>query len=138
MFPKDITPEIINSFSPNTLVSHLGITVTEIGSDYIKAKMPINEHTHQYMGILHGGASVVLAETIGSVGSYLLLDRETQYTVGLEVNANHVGSAKEGMANAVAKILHKGKKTHVWSIEIYDDNTKLLSVCRLTMMIITK
>jgi 1,4-dihydroxy-2-naphthoyl-CoA hydrolase len=100
--------------------------------------MPINEKTHQYMGILHGGASVVLAETIGSIGSYLLIDRETQYTVGLEVNANHVGSAREGMATAKARIIHKGKKTHVWSIEISDDNNKLLSICRLTTMIITK
>lgn len=138
MFPKDITAEQINLFSPNTLVSLLDINITEIGDDFIKATMPINEKTHQYMGILHGGASVVLAETIGSIGSYLLIDRETQYTVGLEVNANHVGSAREGMATAKARIIHKGKKTHVWSIEISDDNNKLLSICRLTTMIITK
>ena len=138
MFTKEITLDQINFFSKKTLVSRLGIIVTEIGVDCLKATMPINEDTRQYMGILHGGASVVLAETIGSIGSFLLIDRETQYTVGLEVNANHVGSASEGMANAKARIIHKGKKTHVWSIEISDDNNKLLSVCRLTMMIITK
>lgn len=138
MFSKNITLEQIKLFSKNTLVSHLSINITEIGDGFIKATMPINKNTHQPMGLLHGGASVALAETIGSIGSHLLIDTTNQYAVGLEINANHVGSAKKGFANGRATIIHKGKSTHIWSINISDDNGKLLSICRLTMMIITR
>ena len=138
MFPKHVTISKVNSYSENTLLSHLDIEFIEIGSDFLIAKMPVNYKTTQPMGILHGGASVALAESIGSVGSNLLIDSKTEYAVGLSINANHIGSAKKKFVTGKGTLIHMGKSTHIWSIEIIDDDKKLISICRLTVMIIKK
>jgi 1,4-dihydroxy-2-naphthoyl-CoA hydrolase len=138
MFHKNISIEKINSFSEDTLLAHLQIEFTEIGDHFLTAKMPVNKNNSQPMGILHGGASVALAESIGSVGSNILIDQQKEYAVGLSINANHVGSARNGTVYGKGIIVHKGKSTHVWSIEIKDDLNKLISVSRLTVMIINK
>ena len=138
MFPKHVTISKVNSYSENTLLSHLDIEFIEIGSDFLIAKMPVNYKTTQPMGILHGGASVALAESIGSVGSNLLIDSKTEYAVGLSINANHIGSAKKKFVTGKGTLIHMGRSTHIWSIEIIDDGKKLISICRLTVMIIKK
>ena len=138
MFPKHVTISKVNSYSENTLLSHLDIEFIEIGSDFLIAKMPVNYKTTQPMGILHGGASVALAESIGSVGSNLLIDSKTEYAVGLSINANHIGSAKKKFVTGKGTLIHMGRSTHIWSIEIIDDDKKLISICRLTVMIIKK
>ena len=138
MFPKNITLDSINSFSKGTLLSHLDIEFIKLETDSLVAKMPVNSSTHQPMGILHGGASVALAESIGSVGSNILIDTSSEYAVRLSINANHVGSAKNGHVYGKGILIHKGKSTHVWSIEIKDKDERLISICRLTVMIIKK
>jgi 1,4-dihydroxy-2-naphthoyl-CoA hydrolase len=127
--------EEINQISKNTLLESLGIEFTELGVDFVKAKMPVDERTFQPMKLLHGGASAALMETLGSFGSFLLIDRKKEATVGLEINANHLGSAKSGFVEGVAKIIHRGKSTHVWQIDIYNEDMKLISTGRLTNMI---
>jgi len=138
MFPEQIDIEQLNKLSKNTMVSYLGIEFTEVNSDFLKARMPVDERTKQPMGILHGGASVVLAETLGSVASSLLLNREKQYAVGLEINANHVKSAKEGFVWGTAKPIHIGKRTHIWEIVIKNDAAQLVAISRLTVAIIDR
>tara|TARA_B100001057_G_C22121202_1_gene670848 strand:- start:99 stop:527 length:429 start_codon:yes stop_codon:yes gene_type:complete len=138
MFPKNITPKKLNEISKNTMLTHLGILFTEIGSNYIVAKMPVNSTTSQPMGILHGGASVTLAESIGSIGSHLMIDSSKESAVGIEINANHVGSAYSGNVIGKGTIIHRGKTTHIWNIELKDENDKLISVSRLTVMILKK
>ena len=138
MFPKNLSPDQLNTISKNTLLSYIGIVFTEIGKDYITAKMPVNSTTSQPMGILHGGASVTMAESIGSVGSHILIDNEKESAVGIEINANHITSAKNGFVFGTGKMIHKGKSTHIWSIEIKDEKDKLISISRLTVMILKK
>ena len=138
MIPKKLSLTELNSFSKNTLLSNLEIEFIKIGSDYLTAKMPVNYKTTQPMGILHGGATVALAESIGSVGSNMLIDVKSEHAVGLSINANHIGSARNNYVIGKGTIIHKGKSTHVWNIEIKDNNEKLISVCRLTVMIIKK
>jgi len=113
-----------------TIVSHLGIEVTEIGDDFLTAKMPVDHRTHQPMGILHGGASVVLAETVGSIASNYAIDME-HYAVGLEINANHLRPVSEGYVYGTARPIHLGKTTHVWAIEIVNDERKQTCVSRM-------
>ena len=138
MFPKNTSINSINLISKDTLLSHLDIEFIKLETDSLTAKMPVNSNTSQPMGILHGGASVTLAESIGSVGSNLLIDTKSEYAVGLSINANHIGSAKNGHVFGKGILVHKGKSTHVWSIEIKDKNERLISICRLTVMIIKK
>jgi 1,4-dihydroxy-2-naphthoyl-CoA hydrolase len=134
---KQISLEEINSFNKNTLMEHLEIECIEIGSDYIVSTMPVDHRTHQPMGLLHGGASAALIESIGSMGSTLLLDLSREYPVGLEVNANHIGGLKSGMVKGVGKIVHAGKRTHLWQVDIFDMATnKMVCTGRLTIMII--
>lgn len=131
--------ETINKFSKNTLMEVLGIECVEIGDDYIISTMPVDKRTHQPMGLLHGGASAALIESIGSMGSTLLIDLEKEAPVGLEINANHVSGVKSGMVKAYGKIVHAGKRTHLWQVDIFDDETmKLVCTGRLTVMIISK
>ena len=138
MFPKNTSINSINLISKDTLLSHLDIEFIKLETDSLTAKMPVNSNTSQPMGILHGGASVTLAESIGSVGSNLLIDTKSEYAVGLSINANHIGSAKNGHVFGKGILVHKGKSTHVWSIEIKDKDERLISICRLTVMIIKK
>ena len=134
---KKCTIEEINSLNKNTLMEVLGIECIEIGDDYIISTMPVNERTRQPMGLLHGGASAALIESIGSMGSQLLLDLSKEYSVGLEINANHVGAVRSGKVKAIGRIIHAGKRTHLWQVDIFDMETeKLVCTGRLTCMVI--
>ncbi len=135
---KEVALGKMNEIGNNTMSSHLGIEVIEIGNDFIRAKMPVDERTKQPYGILHGGASVALAETLGSYGSHLIIDSNKYLSVGLEINANHVRKATQGFVTGLAKPMHIGKTTHVWGIEITDEKGLLICICRLTVAIILK
>lgn len=117
---------------------HLGLQFTEIGPDFLKGSMPVDERTRQPYGLLHGGASCVLAETLGSIASALVIDTEKFICVGLEINANHVRGVREGMVIGTATPLHIGATTHVWDIKIHDERGKLVCVSRLTVAILKK
>lgn len=137
-FNKDLTLESLYRFMPNTMAEQLGIELVELGNDFIKAKMPVDHRTQQPYGLLHGGASCTLAETIGSVASAMVVDHSKFNCVGLEINANHVRSAREGYVTGIASPLHLGNNTHVWDIKIYDELQKLVCVSRLTVAVIPK
>jgi 1,4-dihydroxy-2-naphthoyl-CoA hydrolase len=121
----------------NTLMDALGIEMTLIEKGKIKAKMPVDGRTRQPFGLLHGGASVALAETVASMGAYELVDKETQGIVGLEINANHIRSIKEGYVYAEGNVLHQGRTTMVWEIKITDGQDRLICISRCTIAIIT-
>src|SRR5689334_6858049 len=127
---RDILP-----LGKNTMSEWLGIEFTELGENFIKGKMPVDHRTNQPYGLLHGGASCVLAETLGSVASALVIDHKSYYCVGLEINANHIRSARQGYVTGIASPLHIGNSTHVWDIKIYDEREKLTCVSRLTVAI---
>lgn len=137
-FNKEISIEDIKNFGKETMANHLEMRWVEIGESHLKLSMPVNEKTRQPYGLLHGGASCALAETIGSVGSALVIDKEKFICVGLEINANHVRTAKEGLVTAHCTPLHLGTSTHVWDIKISDDNEKLVCISRLTVAILPK
>ncbi|MCC7402663.1 MAG: hotdog fold thioesterase [Chitinophagaceae bacterium] len=120
------------------MVHHLGIELMDLGEDFLKAKMPVDHRTRQVYGILHGGASCVLAETLGSIASALVVDHTKFYCVGLEINANHIHAAREGYVVGIAKPLHLGSTTHVWDIKIYNEKEKLTCVSRLTVAILAR
>jgi len=126
----------LNRLCKETLVSHLGIEFMEVSEGRVVARMPVDHRTRQPQNILHGGASLALAETVGSAGSYIMVDREKYNVVGLEINANHVESVSSGYVLATARIIHQGKKTHVWEVKITDESGKLVSVCRITNMVV--
>ena len=130
---------VINNFTQNTLASHLGIEVTEFGDDYVKAKMPVDARTKQPAGLLHGGASVVLSESMGSVASfYLIEDISRQSIVGVEINANHLRAVKDGFVYSITRPIKIGRTLHIWNTEIYDESDNLVCVSRLTVMVIDK
>jgi 1,4-dihydroxy-2-naphthoyl-CoA hydrolase len=122
----------------DTMSEYIGIEWVEVGADYIKARMPVDHRTKQPYGLLHGGASCVLAETIGSVASAMVVDHSKFVCVGLEINANHVRSAREGFVTGVATALHLGSNTHVWDIKIFDEIQKLVCISRLTVAVIPR
>jgi 1,4-dihydroxy-2-naphthoyl-CoA hydrolase len=122
----------------NTMGDFLGIQFTEIGSDYLKATMPVDHRTKQPFGILHGGASVVLAETLGSVGAALVVDLNEYVCVGQEINANHLRSVREGLVTGITKPIHLGSNSHVWEIKIYDQSEKLICISRITVAVLKK
>ncbi|ADY53463.1 thioesterase superfamily protein [Pseudopedobacter saltans DSM 12145] len=134
---KDYTVEEINERSIY-LAKLLGITYTEIGENYLKATMPVDERTKQPAGILHGGASVVLAESIGSIASNLIVDSQKFMGVGLEINANHLRPVTSGNVTAMCTPMHIGNKTHVWDIRLFNDQGKMTCVSRLTVAIVPK
>ncbi|MFK7785036.1 MAG: PaaI family thioesterase [Crocinitomicaceae bacterium] len=136
---KQVPLELINGMNKNTMMEALGIQCVEIGDDYVVSTMPVDHRTHQPMGLLHGGASAALIESMGSMGSVLLIDPEKYAPVGLEVNANHVGSVRSGSVRAKATVVHAGKRTHVWQVDIRDEATeKLVCTGRLTVMIVER
>ncbi len=137
IWTREATVEIMNSFSNNTMVSHLGIEFTEIGDDYLVAKMPVDSRTHQPLGLLHGGASVVLAETLGSSAGSMCVANENEYVVGLEINANHIKSARTGYVTGITKPIHLGKKTQVWEIRITNEQNELVCISRITLAVIS-
>jgi len=138
MFPKDLSIDALNDLGKGNLSSHLGIEFIEIGKDYLVAKMPVDHRTIQPFGLLHGGASVALAETLGSVAATLTLDNSKQAAVGLDINANHIRSARDGFVYGKTTPIHVGKRTHVWEIRIENEEQQLISICRITMAIIDK
>lgn len=131
----NVSLDQLNDNGQNTMAGFLGMEFTEIGPDYLRMIMPVNERTRQPFGLLHGGASAALAETIGSVASALIIDPEKQFCVGLDINANHIRAMKEGYVHAVAKPLHLGTTTHVWDIKICDEHNKLVCISRLTVAV---
>jgi 1,4-dihydroxy-2-naphthoyl-CoA hydrolase len=136
---KQVPLETINAMNKGTLMEHLDIVFTEIGEDYLVAEMPVDHRTHQPLGLLHGGASAALIESIGSLGSALILDLEQEAPVGLEVNANHLRGVKSGWVEARAEIVHRGAKTHVWNVTIVEkESRKKVCVGRLTIMVVKR
>lgn len=117
------------------MVGHVGIEITEVGTDYLCGKMPVDKRTHQPMGLLHGGASVVLAETLGSIAATLAVDPKQYYCVGLDINANHIRSVKSGYVYGKATPLHVGRSTHVWQINISNEDDQLVCSSRITMAV---
>jgi 1,4-dihydroxy-2-naphthoyl-CoA hydrolase len=132
------TPEQLRERSSNTLAERLDIRVTEIGPDYLRATMPVNSYTHQPQGILHGGASVALAETIGSLAANLCVDLTKYVCVGQEINANHLRPVASGLVTGTARPYHVGGRSQVWGIEIRDENDKLVCVSRITMAVVER
>lgn len=131
-----VTPEMLNQQSQNTMVSNIGIVITEVGDDYIKATMPVDHRTVQPFGLLHGGASVSLAETLGSIAGGLMVNIPEETVVGLEINANHIKSARSGLVTGVAKPIHIGGRTHIWEIRITNEANELVCISRLTLAVI--
>ena len=136
IWKKPIDLQSLNEWHQNTMQQHIGIQFTEIGEDYIKATMPVDHRTKQPMGLLHGGASVALAESLGSVASVLCVDPEKQTVVGLEINANHIKTAKEGIVTGITKPIHLGRSTQVWEIRIYNEAEQLVCISRITNAIL--
>jgi 1,4-dihydroxy-2-naphthoyl-CoA hydrolase len=133
-----ISLDDLNEMGGSTMATCLGMEFTEIGPDYLKMMMPVDHRTIQPYGLLHGGASAALAETVGSMASGLIIDPEKQICVGMEINANHIRGVKEGYVHAYARPLHIGSTSHVWDIRITDDQHKLVCVSRLTVAILAK
>ncbi len=130
--------EQLNKLSQNTLCEHLGMVFTDVGDDFIVAKMPVDQRTKQPLGLLHGGASVALAESLGSIASAFCVDATKKMPVGVEINANHLKSAVSGFVSGKVTAQRLGKNIHVWNIEIHNDKNELICVSRLTVMIIDK
>lgn len=137
-FKNDLSLADFSGMGTNTIGELLGIRFTEVGADFLKATMPVDHRTHQPYGLLHGGASCVLAETIGSVASAQVIDPEKFICVGIEINANHVRSVRSGLVTGITTPIHIGASTHVWDIKIYDAREKLVCVSRLTVAILKK
>jgi 1,4-dihydroxy-2-naphthoyl-CoA hydrolase len=135
---KGVTLRQLNDLSANTMVANLGIEFTDLGEDYLTGKMPVDHRTHQPLGLLHGGASVALAETLGSMAASFCVDLKTQYCVGLEINANHVKGVKSGFVIGTTRALHIGKKTHIWEIRITTEQNELVCISRLTIAVIDR
>jgi 1,4-dihydroxy-2-naphthoyl-CoA hydrolase len=135
---KGITLKLLNELSHNTMVSHLGIEFTEVGEDFLIARMPVDHRTHQPLGLLHGGASVALAETLGSVAAHILVDSQRQYCVGLEINANHIKGIRAGFVYGKTLPIHIGRKTQVWEIRITNEEGDLICISRITMAVLDK
>jgi 1,4-dihydroxy-2-naphthoyl-CoA hydrolase len=137
-FDREKMLQLCNEWSKNTLMETLEIEYTDAGEDFLVATMPVNLRVHQPMGLLHGGASVALAESVGSAASLMFVNPEKSEVRGIEISANHLKSKKEGIVTATAKIIHKGASIHLWEIKIVDENQKLISLCKLTNMILSR
>ena len=137
-FNKDLSIADLVPLGKNTMGDHIGIEWTAVGDDFITARMPVDNRTRQPYGLLHGGASVALAETLGSVAAAMVVDNTKFNCVGLEINANHVRGVREGFVEGIAKPIHVGASTQVWEIKIYDERNKLVCVSRLTVAVLKK
>lgn len=131
------TPNIINEFCKNTLVSHIDIEITEVGDDFLKATMPVSDKTKQPLGILHGGANCVLAESLGSIAGNFVLD-DQHYAVGLNITTHHLKAARSGSVTGVASVIHLGRTTQLWNIDTFNSNGDKTSSTRLEMMVLEK
>jgi 1,4-dihydroxy-2-naphthoyl-CoA hydrolase len=135
---KDKILEYCNEFSKNTLMETLKIEFIDAGEGFLVAKMPVNSLVHQPMGLLHGGASVALAESVGSAASHFFINAKEQEVRGIEISANHLKSIREGVVFGTARIIHKGRSLHLWEIKITDEAGNLISLCKLTNIVLTK
>jgi 1,4-dihydroxy-2-naphthoyl-CoA hydrolase len=138
IFKTNITVDALNKWADNTLAQQLGIEITAIGEDYLEGRMPVDHRTHQPFGLLHGGASVALAETLGSIAATLCVDGTKQFCVGLDINANHIRGVKEGFVIGKTTPIHIGKKTQVWEIRITTVDDELVCISRITMAVLDK
>ena len=138
MWKTPITLDKLKERSKNSLTEHLGIEFLEIGDDYLKARMPVDDRTRRTGGILHGGASVALAETLGSVAAAFCVDQNKKRIVGIEINANHIRQVSNGWVTGITRPFHVGKTTQIWEIKIYDGQEKLVCISRLTVAVIDK
>jgi len=138
MFDKEKIIALCNEMSKSTLMATLEIEYIDAGEDFLTAKMPVNSRVHQPMGLLHGGASVALAESVGSAASMLYVNPEKQEVRGIEISANHLRSKREGIIFGTARIVHKGRSIHLWEIKIVDEEGKLISLCKLSNMILPR
>ncbi|MEN0049393.1 MAG: hotdog fold thioesterase [Bacteroidota bacterium] len=136
IWKKEFTLKGINNLNGACMPGHLGIEITEMGDDFLRAKMPVNNRTRQPMGLLHGGASVVLAETIGSVAGLLCIEDDNKTIVGVEINANHLRSARKGFVTGTAKPVKIGRTLQIWNIEIEDEEGRLTCVSRFTAAVV--
>lgn len=137
-FDKEQILKLCRDFSKNTLMQTLEIEYIDAGPDFLKAKMPVNSNVHQPMGLLHGGATVALAESVGSAASMIFINPEKQEVRGIEISANHLKSKRNGIVYGTAKIIHQGRSIHLWEIRVTDENDNLISLCKLTNMILPK
>jgi len=138
VFRQPVDLQQVNALSRDTLIDHLGIVFTAAGEDWLQATMPVDQRTKQPYGLLHGGASVVLAETLGSSAGNLCVDPSQQVCVGLEINANHLRAARSGVVTGTARALHVGRTTQVWEIRIEDEAGKPVCISRLTLAVVAK
>ncbi|MFP4089330.1 MAG: hotdog fold thioesterase [Cyclobacteriaceae bacterium] len=138
MINEGMSLDALNAMSRGNMCEHLGIEITGFTHDSLSGKMPVDHRTKQPMGLLHGGASVVLAETLGSFAAHCCIDTERQYCVGLEINANHIKSATDGFVYGTAKAVHVGAKTQVWEIRITNEKQQLVCISRLTMAVLDR
>ena len=137
-FDKEKTLHYCNKVSKNTLMQTLNIEYIDAGPDYLVATMPVNSSVHQPMGLLHGGATVALAESVGSAASMLFVNSEVSEVRGIEIAANHLKAKRDGIVTATARIVHKGRSIHLWEIRVVDENNHLISLCKLTNMVLPK
>lgn len=138
IWKRESSLEALEAECRDTLVSHVGIEFTELGEDFLRGRMPVDARTHQPYGLLHGGASVVLAETLGSIAANLCLADPTKMAVGLEINANHVRAVRDGWVEGTARALHVGGTTQLWEIRIEDERGRLTCMSRLTMAVVNR
>ena len=135
---QPIDLERINGWNANSMVDHLGITIVEVGDDYLRGTMPVDQRTKQPFGLLHGGASVALAETLGSLAGTMCLDASKEMAVGIDINANHVRAVTGGIVTGTARPLHVGRNTQVWDIRIENEDGKLVCISRLTLAVVPR
>jgi 1,4-dihydroxy-2-naphthoyl-CoA hydrolase len=138
MFDKEIILAQCNKYSERTLMETLNIEYIDAGEDFLTAKMPVNSRVHQPMGLLHGGATVALAESVGSAASIMFINPLEQEVRGIEISANHLKSKREGFVFATAKIIHKGSQIHLWEIKVVDEAGTLISLCKLTNVVLNR
>lgn len=137
LWKQAVTAEQLNALSRNTIGDHIGIEITEVGDDFVRGRMPVDKRTHQPYGLLHGGASVVLAESLGSIGAGLAAGASAA-VVGIEINANHLRAVRTGWVTGTARPLHAGRTTQVWEIRIENDDGALVCISRLTLAVVPK
>ncbi|MGV3460894.1 MAG: PaaI family thioesterase [Flavobacterium sp.] len=137
-FDKEKALQMCRQFSKNTLMETLEIEFTDAGADFLTATMPVNSRVHQPMGLLHGGASVALAESVGSAASIMFINPEKQEVRGIEISANHLRSKRDGKVTGTARIIHQGRSLHLWEVRITDEEGKLTSLCKITNMVLPR
>jgi len=138
LWKQQATLDLVNGWSPNTMIAHLGIRITDIGDDYLRGTMPVDARTLQPYGLLHGGASVSLAETLGSAAAMLCVDPDKEVAVGLDINANHLRAATGGVVTGTARPIHIGRTTQVWEIRVEDEQQRLVCIARLTVAVVPR